>query len=126
YYRTGFLAAVDFQIGKNKDAYDKAVVNLKKAIKLNPNYEEAYLALGDVYLAKGIFRESEKMYKKAIKINSESIKGHLGLRRCYVDQKQWEKAKKQSLIILKLEPGNEVAQKGLLRAEKELQKELRK
>jgi len=122
YYRAGLLLAMDFQIGKNKDAYDKAVANLKQAIRLDSNYEDAYRALGDVYLAKRSFGESEKMYKRAIKINSRSIHGHLGLKRCYSDLKQWEKVKKQCSVILKLDHGNEEAQKSLLRAQKELQK----
>ncbi|MFC2049012.1 tetratricopeptide repeat protein [Elusimicrobiota bacterium] len=49
-----------------KGEYDKAEEILKKAIEINPEYEEAYSQLGWCYRKKGEYDKTEEILKKAI------------------------------------------------------------
>jgi tetratricopeptide (TPR) repeat protein len=53
----------------NKGDYTSAIVELKKAIELNPYFEKAYYKLGLVYYTLGLYKEAEDSLKKAISLD---------------------------------------------------------
>ena len=68
----------------DKDMYDEAIAEYKKAIKINPNYAEAHCVLGLVYAYKGgMFDEAIAEYKKAIEINPNYAEAHYNLGAVY-------------------------------------------
>ena len=62
-----------------KGMIDEAVAECKKAIKLDPNYADAHLALGSIYFAKGMMDEAVAECKKAIKLDPNYADAHLVL-----------------------------------------------
>ncbi|MDX6843396.1 tetratricopeptide repeat protein, partial [Hafnia paralvei] len=49
--------------------YSGALEDAKEASALAPNYPEAYICEGDVYLAMDQFDEAEKLYSLALEID---------------------------------------------------------
>ncbi len=58
----------------NQGKYDKALKNLKKAIKLNPSNLEAYIKSYIVYTKKGDIKKSIEIFEKVKKLNSADSK----------------------------------------------------
>jgi tetratricopeptide (TPR) repeat protein len=46
--------------------YDKSILDLREAVKLNPDYADAYVRLGLVYEIKGDFPEALKAYQEGM------------------------------------------------------------
>jgi TolB-like protein/DNA-binding winged helix-turn-helix (wHTH) protein/Tfp pilus assembly protein PilF len=55
------VGAAYFYLGQ----YDKAIEELRKTLELNPSFDQALLALGQVYEAKGIYPDAINVYGKA-------------------------------------------------------------
>ncbi|KAF0208870.1 MAG: O-antigen ligase family protein [Actinomycetota bacterium] len=54
----------------NLEKYDLAIVEAKRAVELDPNYMEAYSALGDAYRLSGKLQEAKSAYEAALARNS--------------------------------------------------------
>lgn len=106
YYNDGLLALGDAELNGIKEKYDEAITNFKKALELKPDYEEAYLGLGDAYYAQKLYPQAVEVYRRLTAQTPQSIAAHLGLKRCYVAQKKFQEAKTECDIILKLDPDN--------------------
>ncbi len=50
-----------------------ALVNLKRAVELNPKYEDAIVLMGDIYRIQGNIEETIKWYKEAFNISKNRI-----------------------------------------------------
>ena len=72
YLVLGNLALLEIQLKR----YSSAIDYLKKAIKVNANYEQGYCNLGKVYYLLSDIKKSIKYYKKTIKINPQSEDAH--------------------------------------------------
>jgi len=72
YLVLGNLALLEIQLKR----YPNAIDYLKKAIKVNANYEQGYCNLGKVYYLLSDIKKSIKYYKKTIKINPQSEDAH--------------------------------------------------
>jgi tetratricopeptide (TPR) repeat protein len=58
---------------------DEAEREYRKAIQMDPNYDEAMVALGDCLITyKKIYNESDDLYKRALKVNLKNASAHLG------------------------------------------------
>lgn len=53
----------------NKGMYDQAIVELTKAVQINPNFAEAYCLRGELYRNKSDLGRAIPDYSKAIQIN---------------------------------------------------------
>jgi serine/threonine protein kinase/Flp pilus assembly protein TadD len=53
----------------DRGAFNKAIVELKKALELDPNYGEAHNELGYVYLAAGDFSKAVEHFKKYVSLS---------------------------------------------------------
>jgi tetratricopeptide (TPR) repeat protein len=57
------------ELDTNPSTYDLAIDAYLKAIKIDPNFAEAFVNLGNVYYCKGMREEAEKQYRNAISLN---------------------------------------------------------
>ena len=77
-----YLGHVDF-LAFNSHGNKEAVKNYEKAIKLNPEYSEAFLALGSMAQNRNNYEGIISNYKKAISLNPENefLYGAIGIAR---------------------------------------------
>lgn len=89
-----------------KGDLDKAEYHLKKAIKLKPDYSNAYNYLGFVYFRQGRVNEAIEAYNKALDnllyLNPQDA--HLNLGVAYLSLKQYQKAKVHLEEAIRLVP----------------------
>lgn len=89
-----------------KGDLDKAEYHLKKAIKLKPDYSNAYNYLGFVYFRQGRVNEAIEAYNKALDnllyLNPQDA--HLNLGVAYLSLKQYQKAKVHLEEAIRLAP----------------------
>ncbi len=93
----------------NNHQYSEAIIEYKKALKLNPYYKEAYLNLGIAYQSKQLFQEAIASYKNAIKLNKEYVDAYINLGLCYEKQNLLSKAETNLKKAIELDPVNEEA-----------------
>jgi len=67
----------------NQKNFDKAVINYKKSIEINPDYAEGHNNLGSVLYQLGKFNEAIDSYQRAIKINPEYAEAYNNLGNVY-------------------------------------------
>ena len=82
---------------------DKSEESLRKAVKLAPNFAEAYYGLGQLYCKKEMVDDAVKMLKKAASINGKYADPHKLLGNIYMqDLGLVEKAMEEFEIYRKL------------------------
>jgi tetratricopeptide (TPR) repeat protein len=104
---------------------------LKQAISLNPQYVDAYVALGSLYEqwyaraptsqgATHLLREAEDYYNRAIKLEADTPDAHKGLANIYSIEGRYVQEEQQYDAILKRNPGDTEAQsyRGWVRLER--------
>ena len=79
-------------IHKNLGEIDKSIIFFKRALEINPNYQNAYNNLGIVLLEKGNFLDAIQNFKKLIKINPNQFVAYCNLGLCYEKTNEIEKA----------------------------------
>jgi tetratricopeptide (TPR) repeat protein len=79
--------------------YDKAIDECKKALKIKPDFPEAYNNLGYIYYETGKYSFAINEYKKAIELKPDYISAHNNLGIAYKKVGLLEKAKKESEIV---------------------------
>lgn len=65
YYKNGYIYFT-------QENYGKAEQNYKKAIELNPNFENAHYWLGRVYQQSGAYNKAIEQWKEVLRINPEN------------------------------------------------------
>lgn len=76
----------------NKEMFDKAIAEFRKAVKTNPKYALAHCSLGAAYLNKGTYSRAIAELKKAIKIDPEYAEAHNNLAIAYYEKKKYNLA----------------------------------
>lgn len=69
-----------------KNKLDDAVLEFNAAIKINPNFANAYKGLGVVYSKKKLDKEAEDAFITAIKINSQYTNARIALVAIYIEK----------------------------------------
>lgn len=90
YYRQGRLA--------------EAIQELKKGIRLKPDYPENYFALAQVYHKQGQFKNAEQEFVIAIALSPNDEFYHTGLGILYADESKLDKALREFEIAFQLNP----------------------
>ena len=70
----------------------KSKISLERAIKIDPNYIDAYINLGLLNKDINNYNDAEKYYLKALELNNKSAIAHLNLGACYKEKLEIEKA----------------------------------
>lgn len=87
-----------------KNMLDDAEREYLAAIKLNPNYTDAYINLGAVYINQGRFDDAIEVFKKAIVIKPDDPEAHYNLGGVYEGQGKLENAIEEYKIVLRQRP----------------------
>ena len=77
-------------IHKQLEKYDTAITYFEEAIKLNPNFFEAYNNLGNTKKRIGKIEDAISCFKKAIQLNENNIQSYFNLANIYKDNKNFE------------------------------------
>jgi len=84
--------------------WDKAVIELKNTLQLEPKSDEAYFKLGKVFLQQKKGREAFQAFNTVISINPDHVDAHLRLSQIYLLGKQIDKAREEIQLVLDQEP----------------------
>jgi len=84
----------------------KAEEEFKIAIRLNPNYGDAYHNLGNAYMQMGKTDLALKSYQKAASINPNLWQSYQNISIIYFNQKNFQEAEKYMLQAIKINPAD--------------------
>jgi tetratricopeptide (TPR) repeat protein len=88
--------------------HDKAMGQLKKAAKLNPESYEPYFMLGLGYMDKKKYSTAEKYFNDALKLNPSFKEAYFYLGLVYDQTKQYEKSEQSLRKAIELDPKDPV------------------
>jgi putative PEP-CTERM system TPR-repeat lipoprotein len=93
--------------GKNylsEQNYDKAIVEFKNVLQIDPKYADAYFLFGKAEEGRGNYQQAFGAYSKAIDLNPDHVEAHVQLGRIYLLAGNPAKAKEQADIVLAKQP----------------------
>jgi tetratricopeptide (TPR) repeat protein len=93
--------------------YDKALVVLKQAERIDPKNEEIHYALGATYWVKEEEDKAVAEFLKTVNLNPRHIEAHDFLGEIYFQRGQYDFAQAEWERVLELDPDNEMARKRL-------------
>ena len=94
-------------IQKKLKKYKEAIVSFEKAIKLNPNFSEAYNNLGSTLKSLNKFEEAILNYKKSINLKKNNFEAYYNLASIYFVLENYVDARDYYKKITNLEVRNE-------------------
>jgi len=83
--------------------YPEAVIQLKKAVALDPTSQDAYSALGNTYLQMGKTKDAIDAYKSQIRVNPTSADAYNSLANAYLQAGDHAGAEKQYKISARMD-----------------------
>jgi len=89
-----------------KGEYDKAIQDLDKAIRLDPDYAGAYDNRGTAYLGKGEYDRAIQDFDQAIRLNADDEVAYVGRARTYANQGKYDRAIQAYDQALRLNPNS--------------------
>ncbi|UCF06999.1 MAG: tetratricopeptide repeat protein [bacterium] len=89
--------------------YDYALVELKKAISMHPNYPDLHNLLGIAYANKGMTDDALMEFETALKLHPNYLKARLNIALTLYEKGALDQSMDQLKQVLKLDPENELA-----------------
>jgi Flp pilus assembly protein TadD len=91
---------------RKKDMEKNAEQQFKEAIRLKPDYSEAYNSLGVIYMERGQTESAIQCFQKALNnvLYANPANAHYNLGRAYLARKEYAKAAEQSERAVRLVP----------------------
>lgn len=86
--------------------FPKAIEELKRSIKLNPRYFEAWHDLGAAYIETKQFDKAEDALLKAVELKPDSSSAHQNLGIVYSEQGNYSEGIKEFIAAIKLNPND--------------------
>lgn len=86
--------------------YDKAVVEFKNVLQIDPKFAEAYFLYGKVEEGRGNYPQAFGLYNKAVELNPDHFEARVHLARFYLAGGDTAKAKEQIDAVLAKQPTN--------------------
>lgn len=105
-------AAAHTQLGKAlyvQNKKDEALDHFLRAVRAQPNQDEALYHIGVIALERNQFASAEQAFQDAIKANPEYFKAHNNLGLVYLRQNRLEEAEAHFNAALALNPGDAIA-----------------
>lgn len=93
--------------GRHKD-FQKSIAEFKLAIKLNPNYADAYHDLGNTYLQVNMIDEALASYEKAFQFNPSLWQSPMMIASIYFNEKKYAVAVDYMYKAIKANPQNSI------------------
>lgn len=94
----------DFVLGEQEFFYREALLQAQKAIQLQPDFPEAHLLIGEVYLANLRRDEALKKLKRLIVKHPDFAKGYYAIGKVYLDMKNTEMVERYLIRAILLDP----------------------
>jgi tetratricopeptide (TPR) repeat protein len=88
--------------------FDKAIASYRKAVELDPNYFDAWHALGMAYLRANRIQDAIEAGKRAVEINPNDMLGHTSLSMYYMKAGDKAAAEKEKGLATVLSWGGKV------------------
>ena len=82
---------------------DAAITHLQKAIRIYPDYYEAHMMLGELYMEASQWEKAEASLKEAVRIDPKAVAALTSLGEVYRREKKYEDAEKTLEHALKLD-----------------------
>jgi len=92
-----------------KGDYREAIVILKKAIDLNPEFSEAYYNVGISYEQLGKHKDAIEMFKKTIELSPDNANAYYALGYAYYQRRKYKQAIDAFENTVRLKPNNAFA-----------------
>ncbi|MBI5025747.1 MAG: tetratricopeptide repeat protein [Nitrospirae bacterium] len=92
---------------KKADMVDEAIKVLLSGLERHPSYMSARVALGKIYIHKGMTQEAMEEFEKVVKAVPDNLFAHKRLAEIYHSLGERQKAQNECKIILDLNPGDE-------------------
>jgi len=89
---------------RKRDDYSKAIKCLNEAIKLDPNDIDAYMNLGQIYLALNEYDKAIEYLEKITRINPKFIHAYFTLGEIYMDRDNYSKAIESFENVIRVHP----------------------
>ncbi|MBT8149149.1 MAG: tetratricopeptide repeat protein, partial [Gammaproteobacteria bacterium] len=89
-----------------EENYDKARIDARNVLQINPKNSAARLILGDINFQQGDIRKAYGMYQSVIDEEAENAEAHTRLSRLYTAVKGYDQAIEHADKALALDPGN--------------------
>lgn len=102
--------------------YAGAIAEYKKAIKANPNFDDAYVHMAVPLIVLKRCGEAAAALRKAIRINPNSAEGHVKLGLVYEKQGRYRDSIREYQTTLKINPDHYDAQDWLERVRAKLKR----
>ncbi len=96
--------------------FTEAIQNFQKAIQIEPTYQDAYESLITAHLAAGHRAEAAAIMTQLLEINPALTRYRLQLAQILMEENQPQRALAQYSLVLKADPQNATALKGLAAA----------
>lgn len=103
----GYLRIVENQWDRNLVWLELAQEVLLKAIEIDPNLDDGYLMMGQIYLIRGDLKHAENEFKTALRKNPNLEKAWIGLGTVYFSYGLYEPCLEVYKSALALNPANE-------------------
>jgi tetratricopeptide (TPR) repeat protein len=84
---------------------DDKIAACKQAIKLKPDYADAYFTLGSALGKRGQYKESAEVLEKGVKLEPDSVEGHFSLGLSYACLGDRTHALTEEGILTRLDAG---------------------
>lgn len=89
-----------------KENYDKAIIEIRNALQIDPNLAEAYYLLGEVETKRGNLSQAYGAFARAAELDPENLKAQIALTRLYLVGNDVAKAAETAEFILARRPGD--------------------
>lgn len=89
-----------------EENYDKAKVDARNVLQINPKNVAARLVLGDISYVDGDIRKAYGMYQSVVDEGVDNVNAHAGLAKVYTAVKAFDKAVEYADKVLAVEPSN--------------------
>jgi tetratricopeptide (TPR) repeat protein len=89
-----------------EENYDKAIIEFKNVLQIDPKYAEAYFLFGKAEEGRHNYQQAFGLYSKAVELNPDHFGARVQMARLYLLGGDLAKAKEQIEVVLAKQPTN--------------------
>ena len=103
---SGLFDTTQGRLNEEENYYNRAIMEINEAIKLNPDFAEAYLARGMVYYNQGDYARAIEDLTHAIQLDSDNSEAYINRGEVYSTQEDYVRAAEDFRRAMQLDPNN--------------------
>jgi len=93
--------------------HDQALEKYEQSLELDLEFDQTYLLMGDVYLARDDLERAAEMYEKTIELSPDFVQAHSALGYVYAQMGRFEDAVRENLTVLETAPEDYISLRNL-------------